>query len=508
MIPREDFGTEGESFILDLFQGFPISYLAKDAPVLKLLRKPDFQRETNHWMPEQIATFITSFLDNEIIPGLILWKSASYVFVIDGGHRLSALRAWLEDDYGDRGLSNEFYGGALSQHQKNIAKRTRRLVESSVGRFADLRDSVGAKTATDMQKRRASLLFTRAIPVQWIQGSASVAETSFFKINSQGTPLDETESMLIVNRNRPIAICARAILRAGTGHKYWRRFDEDHAAKLEEMAAKFYNTLFEPEVREPLRTLDIPIGGTVSPVDALSLLIDFLTITGSRAVKTPTISEYPDDDKGGPTIKVMENATAVVNRITGNSRESLGLHPAVYFYNDRGKYSRFMFLAVGLLFAERLKHNDGDFFHRFIKARQHVEQFLMDNRSLIGITLQNMGKAQRVPKLRDLLTHLVKEGNTGRAVSVQDAIELLGLHGRIIDVVAKQTSPEFSDSTKSMIFIRKALDAALTCPICHGILDPNKAVSYDHKTPKRDGGLGNAENGDLVHPFCNTGVKS
>jgi len=210
MIPREDFAMEGEEFVLDLFPAFPVSNLARESPILKLLRKPDFQRETNHWSPEQVATFVASFLDNEVIPSLILWKSPSFVFVIDGGHRLSALRAWMEDDYGDRTISTTFYGNEISEDQKRIAKRTRNVIESKVAKFSTLSDLVGNKTATDEQKRRANLLFTRALPVQWIQGSASVAETSFFKINSQGTPLDETETLLIQNRRKPIAI--RAVL--------------------------------------------------------------------------------------------------------------------------------------------------------------------------------------------------------------------------------------------------------------------------------------------------------
>ena len=98
MIVREDFAlAEGEEFVLDLFQGLPITNLQRDLPIVKLLRKPDFQRETNHWTPEQVCTFLESFLDNEVIPSLILWKSPQYI-VIDGGHRLSALRAWMEDD--------------------------------------------------------------------------------------------------------------------------------------------------------------------------------------------------------------------------------------------------------------------------------------------------------------------------------------------------------------------------------------------------------------------------
>jgi hypothetical protein len=43
-----------------------------------------------------LVTFVASFLDSEVIPGLILWMSPSYIFVVDGGHRLSALRECLE----------------------------------------------------------------------------------------------------------------------------------------------------------------------------------------------------------------------------------------------------------------------------------------------------------------------------------------------------------------------------------------------------------------------------
>jgi hypothetical protein len=255
MIPREDFAIEGEKFELDLFPALPINNLAKDSPILKLLRKPDFQRETNHWTPDQFATFIASFLDNEVIPSLILWKSPSFIFVIDGGHRLSALRAWMEDDYGDQAISREFYNGQVSEDQKRVAKRTRKVIEASIGRFSALRDLVGSKTASEDQKRRANSLFTRAIAVQWIQGSAAMAETSFFKINSQGTPLDETEELLIRNRRKPVAISARAILRAGAGHKYWSTFNEVNKKKIEDLAAEYYEIVFEPEVEEPLKTI-------------------------------------------------------------------------------------------------------------------------------------------------------------------------------------------------------------------------------------------------------------
>ncbi len=509
MIPRADFAIEGEDRTLDLFSNFPISNLDQGSPIRTLLRKPDFQRETNHWDAEQIATFICSFVDNELIPSLILWKSSTYIFVIDGGHRLSALRAWMEDDYGDGPISQKFYGGEITEDQKKAAKRTRKLIEQRVGRFATLKSIVNAEVSGDSQQsKRAGKLFTRALSLQWVQGTASVAETSFFKINSQGTPLDETEEMLLINRKKPISISARAILRAGTGNKYWSAFDEKKQSTIEETAKQLYNLLFEPEVDQPLKTLDIPLAGSVSPVDALALLIELLLIADSKDEAVKGISQYDDDVSGDTTIAALKSALNLVSRVTSNRAGSLGLHPAVYFYNEKGKHSRFLFLGTMLLFTVKLRNNDSAFFAKFTQCRPQVEKFLIDNKSLIGILLQNMSKRSRVGKMKDLLDYLVKTYASGAAVKIEDAISHLGAKGRIIDVTTTQGPIVFSEETKSAIFVRQSIETAMKCPLCGGLLDPSKSVSYDHIKRVREGGLGHIENGQLVHPYCNTAVKN
>ncbi|SFK83797.1 GmrSD restriction endonuclease domain-containing protein [Rhodanobacter glycinis] len=509
MIPREDFSVAQEEFVLDLFRDFPIANLSADSAILRLLRKPDFQRETNQWTPEQVVTFIASFLDNEVIPSLILWKSPTFIFVIDGCHRLSALRAWIEDDYGDGPLSLAFYKGEISEEQKRISKRTRKLVEQRIGRFSKLRALIDTKVSDDAHAlKRANRLFTRALNLQWIQGNADVAETSFFKINSQGTPLDDTEEMLIRNRRKPIAIGARVILRAGSGHQYWSSFKPEYKERIESLAGEFYELLFEPESTTPLKTLDVPFGGSVSPVDALSLLIEFLTISSNRQPVALPIEKYADDDTGEKTIDVLTRSLQILNRITGNSPGSLGLHPAVYFYNERGKYNRFLFLGMTALITEKIRNNDGSFFKKFTSARGMAEKFLVENKSLIAFVLQNMSKAQRIPRMKDLFEFLFLNATGVAAPTPEAAIANMGLRGRILDVNAIQTSPQFNDGTKSMLFMTTALASAIMCPICGGYLHPSKSVSYDHITPRRDKGTGEAANGRLVHPFCNTGVKA
>lgn len=272
-----------------------------------------------------MVSLIASFIDGEVIPSLILWKAPRYIFVIDGGHRLSALRAWMLDDYGDGAASLAFYKGEISTRQKEIAKHTRKLVEKQVGRYSTLLSQVDTKNAPEQVMRRAQVLFTRALPLQWIQGDASVAETSFFKINSQGTPLDDTETLLIKNRKKPIAIAARAILRAGSGHKYWLKFPIGCATEVETVTQDFHDKIFKPEAEELLKTLELPLGGNVSPVDALALLIDFLSIAGTRDKDGKPIDKYPDDDSGDDTVKGFEKRASGAKSNSGEQPGQFGI---------------------------------------------------------------------------------------------------------------------------------------------------------------------------------------
>ena len=121
-------------------------------------------------------------------------------------------------------------------------------MEKTVGRYSDLRKLV------EVKNRRAITAFTRGLNLQWIQSDESVVETSFYKINSQGTPLDDTERLLIENRRKPIAIGARAIYRSGTGHKYWSSFDSDEVKEKMMARAKDSTTSYSSrKPKTPLR---------------------------------------------------------------------------------------------------------------------------------------------------------------------------------------------------------------------------------------------------------------
>ncbi|EGA3294448.1 hypothetical protein H5L73_004733, partial [Salmonella enterica] len=89
MIKRADFAAEtDDETTFDTINSISVRDLNDFTAIL---RKPDFQRETNHWSPNQVVSMLESYVNGDLIPAVILWKS-SYIFVIDGGHRLSVLK--------------------------------------------------------------------------------------------------------------------------------------------------------------------------------------------------------------------------------------------------------------------------------------------------------------------------------------------------------------------------------------------------------------------------------
>ena len=50
-------------------------------PIFPLLRKPDFQRKTSAWTPEDCVSLLESIVNSFIIPSLIVWKSPENKFL-------------------------------------------------------------------------------------------------------------------------------------------------------------------------------------------------------------------------------------------------------------------------------------------------------------------------------------------------------------------------------------------------------------------------------------------
>jgi hypothetical protein len=347
--------------------------------------------------------------------------------------------------------------------------------------------------------------------VQWVEGNAEKAEASFFKINTQGTALDDIEELLLSNRRKPIAIASRAVIRAGMGHRYWSKFAPPTCSEIEQLAKKIHDSLFEPEFDTPVKTLDLPLGGSTGVRAALQVLIEFaLAANKDHEDKPKHLKDQADDSDGSATKEALSRTFDLASRMTGNDKGSLGLHPAIYFYGPTARHSIPMFLGTSIWISRKLINNDKLFFEKFSAVRGKFENVLIEHKDLIATILQKTISKYRVSKYAELLETLVGVLSKNPSATLTDAeiVVYAGLTGKIITGPAPGTGEKFSEETKSAVFIKTALKSALRCPICDGYLDPAKSVSYDHVTEKAIGGKGNEENCQLTHPYCNQSVKN
>lgn len=177
LIPREDFEVEDKSSPSSPTTTLQIRNLEANDFFYSVIRKPDFQRETSDWSPPKICGFIQSFLDGDLIPALILWQAGNYTFVIDGAHRLSALIAWVHDDYGDGATSKKFFDGIIPEEQIAAADYTRKLIKKQIGSYSDHQFAVAHPEKSKPEVvERAKRLGRLAIQLQWVQGDATKAE--------------------------------------------------------------------------------------------------------------------------------------------------------------------------------------------------------------------------------------------------------------------------------------------------------------------------------------------
>ncbi|EFW0166590.1 DUF262 domain-containing protein, partial [Salmonella enterica] len=486
MIKRADFAAEtDDETTFDTINSISVRDLNDFTAIL---RKPDFQRETNHWSPNQVVSMLESYVNGDLIPAVILWKS-SYIFVIDGGHRLSVLKAWIEDDYGDGPLSLKYFGSEISKEQRSIADKTRKLINERVGSWSHFKQRLLDEDISATERNKITNILTRGLTIQWVKGNADKAESSFFNINMQGTPLDEVEELLLKNRHKPTSISARAVIRAGKGHRYWSAFSQDYSDKIEKAAKKLHTILFDPDLNTPVKTLDLPLGGARGVRVAIQLLIDFILIANRDQQGNPkSLDKQDDDELGATTIQSLTNAIKLAEVITGNGDGSLGLHPAVYFYGPTGRHTSPMFLGTSALIAEKINNNDKGFFKRFTAVRSDLESILVKDKELISMIIQKNSHRARDVKYKEFLDKLIKRLELSDEVTEAELIQLAGLQGKIVAGDLASKSKKFSDDQKSKIFINAALISAIKCPICKGYLDTTKSVSYDHVIRVREGG--------------------
>ncbi|MFD3841226.1 HNH endonuclease family protein [Streptomyces sp. NPDC058642] len=523
LIRREDFELVGQvDDSPTQIQSIRATDLALDAMVYPVLRKPDFQRETASWTPDKVAALVRSFLEGDLIPSIILWRSglSGKVFVIDGAHRLSALAAWVQDDYGDRHVSQRFFGNVIPDEQSKAAESTRQLIQATIGSFVELSHALRSDDVVPGEKMRlARNLSIVTLPIQWVSGTADKAESSFYRINQQGTSINDTELEMIKARRKPNAVAARAFIRAGTGHKYWSSFDAAVQSDIESVANEVYDLIFKPHLGPSIRSADLPAGGRGYSADGMRMVFEFVNFAngvpsevrqdesevGRRKSQNSPAAALVDDLDGSETVKYMRTVRRAAERIAGNSPGSLGLHPAVYFYSFTGRFQPAAFLAA-VEFVRELA--DKKQLTQFTRSRYEFEEFLVSHKYFLNQIVRRRGGWHRsvapIHQLYKILLNGCAEG-----ANHQEIVEKLKDSRLPIEVAGPddyEHGRDFSGRAKDAIYLSAMLRDSTRCNICRARLHP-RFSTVDHDVRKQDGGSGAPKNGHIAHPYCNSGYK-
>lgn len=512
LIKRADLAARGEEG--EDISSLSVTGLEPKGFLYPALRKPDFQRETASWSPEQVADLISTFLRRDLIPAVILWRAGQDVFVIDGAHRLSALIAWVHDDYGDGVVSRGYFQDFISDDQRRAAVRTRELVSATVGSYQDHKMAIDyPQNARVEVAERAARIGWQEIQAQWIRNADhDKAEKSFFRINQGGTKIDVVEQRILKARSSASALSARAIMRGGTGNRYWNKFSETVQGSISAMGRETYQLLFEPALSAPIKTLDVPLGGSGYGPKTLPFVFDLVNLINKASAadannRRVVKDDLPVDETGADTERSLKATRAVLWRLCSNHASSLGLHPALYFYAKSGTFQPGALLA----FVELMKDWDTPQYLAFTRVRQAFEQFLLTHRGHTE-AVRKLGSGSRSrPRLVAFYRRVLADLQEGKSVDAI-ATALGSEEGFAFFITPSEDLLDsgdnaFSRDTKGAAFIQNALPSAPTCPTCGGFLHHN-GMQVGHRKAKREGGTGSLDNSMMQHPFCNSTVAN
>lgn len=502
------------------------------------LRKPEFQRPTFCWEDEKYTNLLRALQNNRVIPGVIFWLNTStgHIFVLDGAHRLSTIRAWFLNDWGDSQKAQEY--NYLEEDEKAAAHRLRKLISDEVGSFEACisagklyRDAVNSrKDPFDVMDEETAikgrffynLTTSLTIPIQWVVGDYKVAEESFLNINTGGTPLEKEEVNFLQYRRSPVSRAITGIISNGYKESVWI----DNIEECIDISKKLYNILLsdsDNHINESIRYMPFVRLHKKNGFYKHSFLLNLFSIvahkkTGENLLQA-TLSHMSDEENeivvAQKTLDTLKGLESNLNNVRGKFPQSMGLYPPLYFYSTDGKYREQMLLMFLAWFS---KGNDVDIKKRKFKfslVRAVFEECWFISRDYIFYAMNRKGIGPRrltehaidviekfvesvsvgVKKNKGnlhIIKEFLKEYHEPTYISFSSDIESVG-----------QKSKPFTSTVKNKIVIQNMIESQVKCEICGGYVDLENSHQIDHINERSNGGTNDIKNARVTHPYCN-----
>lgn len=259
--------------------------------------------------------------------------------------------------------------------------------------------------------------------------------------------------------------------------------------------------MFEPVLKYPIESLDLPPGGPVYSSPTLRMVYDFVGLCVGAV-------SNEDDKDGRRTIEYLSRCRRVMQLLVSRDPSSLGLHPAIYFYSWTGNQQPILFLVIAALAIELDRENR---LPAFTENRAELEEFLFRNRTLLNQIVRKFGtKDSGFRHLKQFyldVLNIVSSDKTHTEVISGLQSDPAYSYLQPDEIPYEGVAPtKMSTQVKAGLVMRKLLETAPRCNICNGFV-PSQSISVDHIQRKEDGGLTLPENTALTHPYCNHGYK-
>lgn len=520
-----------------------IIYRDLEGDWFKNLRKPDFQRETNAWTPEQCVEFLDSVLNERIIPSIILWHSQDNgcIYVLDGAHRLSVIRAWMTDDWGDK--NDKYYDRKDKEELKHAATQTRKLVNLKIGSYKEfissysemltITDRGGApKTAMHPKNFEQARFYSRiqrnrTIPAQWENGDYERAEQSFLRINRQGQALDPWEATLIEYRKGSYSRVVMSIANGGKVGHFWpidnnSKEMQDVINGFQKKCNDIHTKLFVPPFKLPISDLNVPLMVSPAYFQKHKYLLELIPLIINKEIAQEDDKQVDllKRDVNEDPKKIIENSSIMINKIddileqivsfTHNSK-CLAIVPLFYWYNERGQYNRSLLYGFFYwLFAgseEDLKTKK----HIFCAFRDKFEYILQEFKVDISLYLNASSGAglksvkQTATFIQNVFRSLIS--NPTLKIGSEDldnlALEALNSSSKSRKKIVRN-SRNVTNRDKTQVNIRELFKNSIACHICGGIVNLHYGgVQYDHQIDFSIVKETSPDNLKPTHPYCN-----
>lgn len=519
------------------------------------LRKPDFQRATWAWTADDCVDLLQSVLNEQVVPSVIMWLSPNenLQYVLDGGHRISVLLAWIRDDWGDKLPSDQYNDPVLEHNIKQAAKQVRALLQRrSIASFQEhiianrrFKELAETSKSPEFEMDAAGLPAVKRVrrwnavnigfPILWVKGDYDKAEESFLKINKTGRRLSEWETKLVENRTSSFARVVMSLSHVHNAAHCWPAKGEvasdevlfEKVANILARVRELHGLLFEPPYKTPVTDQKQPLMviPPTRPERKPAYLAELLTIIeGKKGQKPETeiLIKRDSSDKVSHIVsnalRLIEEAGDVVNNIYGPSPRSLALMPLVYFYNSQGIYVRS--LLYGMVYWMNHGNESSEVFARkliFAANRRAFETVLIASKDrIIRRIARRIGSGPEVTiqtaryfnGLLELICKHNGEVDTDTFKTEHDfLVETLGSHGKgessVPDDEIVSPSPMFRGRMRNSVDVNDLLSMFKYCEICGGRYFPGLFTQVDHKQARAKGGKTTPSNARNTHPFCN-----